>query len=442
MLPNVSHYWLRQGQVPVALLDPERLDLRAGAVREDLVPVDIEIHQGRIAAIQLTGGAISDEIPGMDLKGGQIWPCFVDVHTHLDKGHIWERAENPDGSFEGALQVVPLDRGSRWTVEDVYRRMEFGLKCSYAHGTQAIRTHLDALDGQGAISLEAFRSLRAQWRDRLVLQASSLGPLEMWDGEAGERLADLFAEAEGLLGAVVYPQEGLQDRLDRVIQLAEERGLDLDFHTDETDDPEQMTLREVATAILRHQFSGRVLCGHCCNLSVQPPEVAQKTMESVKEAGIGIVSLPLCNLYLQDRSQGRTPTWRGVTLLHELRQRGIPVAVASDNCRDPFHGFGDHDAFEVFSLSARIAHLDRPYGNWPQAVTWTPAQMMGLTDVGLIKTGVPADLVLFKGRWYSELLSRSQQDRVVLRQGKVIDRTLPDYQELDDLLVSTGEFDG
>lgn len=437
MIPNTSHYWLRQGHVPVVLLDPERSDLRAGVVCEDLVPVDIEIHQGQIATIQRTGGPIPEELPTVDLRGGQIWPCFVDVHTHLDKGHIWERAENPYGSFEGALQAVPPDRRAHWTMEDIYRRMEFGLKCSYAHGTQAIRTHLDAPEGQAAISLEAFRSLQEQWRDRLVLQASSLGPLEMFEGKAGETLADQFAEVEGLIGAVVYPQDGLQAQLDRVIQLAQERGLDLDFHTDETDDPERMTLREVAIAILRNQFSGRVLCGHCCNLSVQPPEVAQKTMDWVKEAGIGIVSLPLCNLYLQGRSQGRTPTWRGVTLLHELRQRGISVAVASDNCRDPFHGFGDHDAFEVFSLSARIAHLDRPYGSWPQAMTWTPAQMMGLTEVGLIKTGISADLVLFKGRWYSELLSRSQQDRVVLRQGKAIDRTLPDYRELDDLLVST-----
>lgn len=434
MIPNTPHYWLRQGHVPATLLDPERPDLVAGAVREDLVPVDIEIRQGQIAAIQLSGGEIAAGIPIVDLKGGQVWPCFVDVHTHLDKGHIWERAANPDGSFEGALRSVPVDRNQRWTVEDVYRRMAFGIKCSYAHGTQAIRTHIDALDGQGAISLEAFRALQAEWQDRLVLQASCLGPLEMFDGPAGEQLADLFAEAGGVLGAVVYPQEGWEARLDRVIALAQERELDLDFHTDETDDPERMALRTVATAILRNGFTGQVLCGHCCNLSVQPPEVADKTMAWVREAGIGIVSLPMCNLYLQGRVRGGTPTWRGVTLLHELKQRGIPVAVASDNCRDPFHGFGDHDAFEVFALSARIAHLDRPYGDWPQAVTVTPARIMGLTEIGLIRVGAAADLVLFKGRWYSELLSRSQQDRVVVRQGEAIDRTLPDYRELDDLM--------
>lgn len=433
LIPTAPHYWLRQGHVPAALLDPNRSDLRAAAVREDLVPVDIEIEHGQIAAIQVTGGPLS-EIPTVDLKGGQIWPCFVDVHTHLDKGHIWERADNPDGSFAGALRSIPPDRSSRWTVADVYRRMEFGLKCSYAHGTQAIRTHIDSLEGQGAISLQAFRDLQAQWQGKLVLQPSALGPLEMYDGEAGETLGDLFAAAGGTLGAVIYPDEGMEARLDRVIAIASDRGVALDFHTDETSDPEPMTLRQVAMAILRNGFTAQVICGHCCNLSLQPQAVAEKTMDLVQEAGIGIVSLPLCNLYLQGRVPGQTPTWRGVTRLHELRQRGIPVALASDNCRDPFHGFGDHDVFEVFAQSAKIAHLDRPYGSWPQAVTTTPAQMMGLPDCGPIRVGASADLVLFKGRWYSELLSRPQQDRVVVRQGQAIDSTLPDYRELDDLM--------
>src|SRR5260370_16798136 len=80
----------------------------------------------------------------------------------------------------------------------------------------------------------------------------------------------------------------------------------------------------------------------------------------------------MCNLYLQGREPGRTPRWRGVTLLHEMKTRGIPVAVASDNCRDPFHGYGDHDMLEVFRQATRIAHLHRPHGDWPRPVP-TPA---------------------------------------------------------------------
>jgi cytosine deaminase len=112
----------------------------------------------------------------------------------------------------------------------------------------------------------------------------------------------------------------------------------------------------------------------------------------------------------------------------------VPVAVASDNCRDPFYGFGDHDGLEVFNQAARIAHLDRPYSDWVNAITQTPADLMGLSNVGRIGVGLTADLVLFKARSFSELLSRNQHDRVVLRDGRAIDTTLPDYSELDNLV--------
>ena len=84
-------------------------------------------------------------------------------------------------------------------------------------------------------------------------------------------------------------------------------------------------------------------------------------------------------------------------------------------------------------MSVRIAHLDMPYGDWPCAVSKTPADLIGLPNVGRIRVGLPGDLILFKGRNFSELLSRPQHDRVVLRNGLVIDTNLPDYCELDSL---------
>ena len=87
----------------------------------------------------------------------------------------------------------------------------------------------------------------------------------------------------------------------------------------------------------------------------------------------------------------------------------------------------------MLTHSARIAHLDRPIGDWPRAITRTPANLMGLADTGRIGIGQPADLVLFKARSFNELFARPQGDRVVLRQGAAIDTTLPDYTELDHL---------
>jgi cytosine deaminase len=443
MLPSKSNYLLKNARGSASVLEMKSIAPSASTVAttgtdNNFCLVDVEIAAGAIAQVTPAGTksvSSSGDIPVVDLQGGLVWPCFVDMHTHLDKGHIWERAPNPDGTFASAIEAVRGDAQKNWNADDVYRRMEFGLKCSYAHGTKAIRTHIDSAGEQGTVSLEVFEALQAEWGDRLILQAVSLVSLDYYLTPAGEKLADRIAQIGGILGGVAYMNPELDKQLDRVFSLARERSLNLDFHTDENDAPESVTLRQVAKTAIRHQFSGQIICGHCCSLAVQSSELVTETLDLVKEANIGIVSLPMCNLYLQDRQSQRTPRWRGVTLLHELKAAGIPVAVASDNCRDPFYGFGDHDVLEVFNMAVRIAHLDRPSEDWPRTVTQTPADLMGWPNLGRIAVGLPADLILFKARNFSELLSRGQSDRTVVRQGIKIDTTLPDYRELDDLLA-------
>jgi cytosine deaminase len=217
---------------------------------------------------------------------------------------------------------------------------------------------------------------------------------------------------------------------------AMKHGLDLDFHADETDALEAVSLRRIAEAALRHRFEGKILVGHCCSLARQPDDEVKATLDKVAEAGLSVVSLPLCNLYLQDRrSDGTTPRWRGVTLLHEMKVRGIPVCVASDNTRDPFYAYGDLDMLEVYRAATRILHLDHPVGDWPKAVASTPASIMRLPDVGTLEAGGPADFIVFKGRSWTELLSRPESARIVVRDGRAIDAAIPDYAELDDLMV-------
>jgi cytosine deaminase len=438
-LPDSSHYWLANGRIPMACLDLSlRQDLPPGLITPpqdaDLVSAHVEICQGNIMAVQSGRQPLETDLPLVDLRQGCIWPCFVDVHTHLDKAHIWSRTDNPDGTFASAISQIVADRAHGWSAEDLYPRMMFALKCSYAHGSIAVRTHLDCNDGQAHISLTVLRQLQQEWAGKLTLQAVSLVPLEDYAPPAGETLADQIADYGGILGGLVLPHLHLDQQLDRVFHLAADRGLDLDFHTDENLNPQSRGLLAIARATLRHRFRGRVTCGHCCSLAVQPDAIAQETIELVKAAGIAVVSLPMCNLYLQDSHPGRMPRQRGVTLLPELHQAGVPVALASDNCRDPFLAYGDHDMLEVFSQSVRIGHLDRPFGPWPLAVTHTPATIMGLPELGQIGVGRSADLVVFQARSLNELLSRPQSHRLVIRAGKAIDTTLPDYAELDMLL--------
>jgi cytosine deaminase len=230
-------------------------------------------------------------------------------------------------------------------------------------------------------------------------------------------------------------QPGLAEDLDHFLGLAEARGLEVDCHVDETGDRASITLRHLAEAALRRSFPGRIVAGHCCSLAAQLEDQAKATLDLVAEAGIAIVSLPMCNMYLQDRAAGRTPRWRGVTLLHEIRARGIPLALASDNARDPFFAYGDLDMHEVFREAVRIGHLDHPIGDWPRAVTATPAAIMGFEGRGRFASGAPADLVILEGRSWSETLSRPESRRTVLRAGRPIDTTPPAYAELDPLFA-------
>ena len=417
---------LRNASVPSAMM---------GRPGGDIERVDITIDGGRIAGITpYTAG------PGRDLDGGLVLPALVDIHTHLDKGHIWPRRPNEDGTWETALNRSIADTVERWSAHDVERRMDFALRCAYAHGTAAIRTHIESTPPQHDISWDVFERMRERWAGRIELQAVSLvGPLVLVDQAELETVAKRVAAAGGMLGGAVrsFPQS--REAMRAVVETAGRHGLDIDIHADETLDPTSDVLLALAEAVIETGYKGRVLAGHCCALTTQGEAIQQRTIEKVARAGIAIVSLPLCNLYLMGRNArgGVTPLQRGVTLLHEFRAAGVPVAIASDNTRDPFYAYGDLDAVEVLREGARVLHFDHPIEEawpWARTVAGDAAKIAGFDYTAEIAVGAPADLLLFRARNWTELLARPQSDRTVLRNGAAIDTTLPDYRELDDLM--------
>ena len=213
---------------------------------------------------------------------------------------------------------------------------------------------------------------------------------------------------------------------------------------------------------------GGVVLGHVTSLALQKPEVQADVVKTLATLlPVTVVCNPFTNLGLQDRrgtqppigaaiarDEPRTPKWRGLTLLQELRAAGVPVAAASDNVRDWWHPYGDYDCLAVWREAVAMGHLDTApcEGDWADLVTSAAAAAMG-GDVaaaagsaagsgtvggsgGVIAAGASADLVLFPGaRRFSELLARPQGDRVVIRGGAAREDTaLPDYSELDDLV--------
>lgn len=430
-IPADGHYVLANASVPVAVMD----NASSGDVRR----VDITIADGKVIGIEPAGHAPAPN--RIDLDGGIVLPALVDMHTHLDKGHIWPRKQNPDGTWLGALMAVLDDRTANWAAADVERRMDFSLRCAYAHGTTAIRTHLDMAPPQHDITWSVFEAMRERWAGRIELQAAGLmGPDTILDPAALRAVATRTRAAGGILGGstAVHPRNA--DIMRALVEIAGEFDLDIDLHTDESPDPAANALESLADAVIETGFTGTVVAGHCCSLAVQPDDVAKRVIDKVARAGIAVVSLPMCNMYLQDRDNEagvRTPRWRGVTLVNELKAAGVPVAIASDNTRDPFYAYGDLDGFEVLREGARILHFDHPQSDaftWARSVGADPAAIAGFAHTATITAGASADLVVFGARTWTELMSRPQSDRTVLRAGAAIDTTLPDYRELDDLM--------
>ena len=405
--------------------------------------VNIELRGGlitRTEAFNISEDRTKTTTTQTDLCGRIITPTFVDCHTHLDKGHIWARQPNPDGSFAGALDAVATDTTANWSADDLATRMDFSLRCAYAHGTSALRTHIDSQNPQAEISWSVFEKMRENWAGRIDLQGVCLVGIDAFrDTDNFRTLAKRVQTARGVLGAVTYMVPDIESLIDKLFISALDHGLDLDIHADETGDPNAISLHLIAQAALRHNFKGHINVGHCCSISQQPDDKAKRTLDLVAKAGLSVTTLPMCNLYLQDRRHdATTPRWRGVPLVHEMQARGINIAIASDNTRDPFYAYGDLDMLEVYRMATRVLHLDHPVADWPAAITAAPARLMGI-NIPLIEPGRPANMTIFRGRSWTELLSRPESNRIVLRDGTKIDTTLPDYTELDTLMEPANE---
>ena len=435
--PAAPRYWFANARVPACLLSGG-----AGLAPVDgegVVNVDLLIEDGKLARFAPPGASGQDGITCVDLGGRQVWPTLIDIHTHLDKGHTVERSPNVDGTFHNARLAAAADR-PYWTEVDLRRRMEFGLRCAYAHGVSAIRSHIDTYHETAERSWQVLREVRDEWRGRIDLQGVALCPIDLLQDEFGDRVAAIVAKSRGLLGGVTRaslgnhgaPLDNIDALLDRVFVLATRHDLDIDLHVDETHDPAAATLPFVARAALRHGYKGRVVCGHCCSLAMQPDSEVDRTLDLLAEAKIAIVTLPTVNMYLQDRKDSRTPRWRGVTVVREMLRRGIAVAAAGDNCRDSFHAYGDHDVVDTFRQAVRILHLDHPLAGAPVLVGAAPAAIGNFAGHGRLAVGTPARLIVFNARTINELLSRPQADRVVIINGAPQAAQPPDYSELWD----------
>lgn len=333
-----------------------------------------------------------------DLGGRIVLPRLVEAHCHLDKCHTVARLGAIGGDLHAAITAQQRDK-SNWSAADLRRRAERGLAELERAGCAAARTHVDwsmddVLARQAPVSWTVLGELAGVWADRLTLQRSALLPIDLFADRdhAAWAVQRIAQESDTVLGVFVFNQSQKRAWLANVFELAAAHGLALDFHVDEGLSDGLDGLETMAELAITSRFPLPILCGHACSLANLVGAEQQRVIAQVAAAGMGVVSLPTTNLYLQDRQAG-TPQRRGITRLRELAAAGVPLAVGSDNVCDAFCPLGAHDPLAALALAALGAHLDPPYGRWLRLVTTDAWRVLGLPPV-YVDQAAAADLLV------------------------------------------------
>lgn len=362
--------------------------------------------------VAVADGTITELSPADRAPEGLLLPLFADIHVHLDKTGIIDRV---DGLASGLMEAIDTTRADavNWTHDDLTARAGDALERSWRHGTRAMRSHVDWRDPGVPLAWEVLTGMKDDWRGRVELQLASLLPLD--DMElCGREVARRVAADGGVFGAFVLGNDDQARKIALTFDLAEEFGLQLDFHVDETLDDTVTGIDLIVAETERRGMAGRVLCGHCCALSRRPRDLVLRLLDRAAGAGVGLVALPTSNAYLQDSTPGRTPVFRGLAPIQEARASGIDTMLASDNCRDPFFPYGDYDMLEILRLGVVNARLDPQ--DWLSAITDLPMKWLGL-DQPPIAVGAPADFIHFAAGSVTDLIARSSAARKVYRRG-------------------------
>ncbi len=378
-----------------------------GRASDDCLTGDLLLAEG--AAPRMLRPGEPSVVIARDCGGRLVIPRLAEAHCHLDKCHTVGRLGPVGGDLHAAIAAQASDK-ARWTANDLRDRAGRGLEELYLAGCGAVRTHVDwdrdALEeGHAPLAWEVLGELAAAWRGRIVLQRAALIALDdLADRAAAETAARLIAESPGgVFGVFLFDQAAKRERLRLAFDLAAAYGLMLDFHVDEGLCDGLDGLAAIADLATTTRFTRPIVCGHACSLANLDGAALRDTIERVSAAGIGVVSLPATNLYLQDRCDG-TPQRRGITRIRELAAAGVPLAIGSDNVQDAFCPLGSHDPLAALGLAALAAQLDPPYGAWLPAVTTAARRMIGLPPL-FVDEAAAGDLLLTEARHTAALLA-------------------------------------
>ena len=400
--------------------------IRGATLLDGRTNIDIGIQNGKITAVQPALAAEAERV--IDATSRLVTPPFADAHVHLDSTlSLGLPRMNESGTL---LEGIALwgELKPHLTVEAIYERAKKLCLWSIARGTLAIRSHVDICNDQ-LLGVQALIKLREEMKAYLDIQLVAFpqdGYLRYPNSAINlQRALDMGVE---VIGGIPHFERTMADGAESVralMRLAAERGLRVDMHCDETDDPLSRHIETLAAETVRHGMQGRVAGSHLTSMHSMDNYYASKLISLIAEAGIGAIANPLINITLQGRHD-TYPKRRGMMRVKELLAAGVPVAFGHDCVMDPWYAFGSHDMLEVASMGMHVGQLTsvKEVKDCFAAVTEAPAKILGLQNYG-IAPGCDANLVVLQSADAFEAIRISAERLYVIRHGKVIAQAAP-----------------
>ena len=408
------------------------LIIRNANLPDGRVGIDIGIKDGKIAALEVALTAKAQK--EIDASGYLVSPPFVDAHFHMDATlSLGLPRLNQSGTL---LEGIALwgELKPHLTVEAIKERALRYCDLAAARGLLAIRSHVDICDPR-LLAVDALLEVRKEVAPYLDLQLVAF-PQDGYlrDTGAAKLMETALDRGVDVVGGVPHFERTMDEgkkSVEVLCRIAAERGLRVDMHCDESDDPLSRHIETLTAETMRHGLQDRVTGSHLTSMHSMDNYYVSKLLPLMAEAEMNVVSNPLINITLQGRHD-TYPKRRGMTRVPELMDAGVKVAFGHDCVMDPWYSLGSADMLEVASMGLHVAQLTgvEQMKSCFRAVTEIPAAILGLEGYGLEK-GCNADLVILQAADPVEALRLKANRLFVIRRGRIISSSAPVEAELN-----------
>ena len=407
------------------------LIIRNANLPDGRTAVDIGVEGERIAAVEprLEATALRE----IDASGRLATPPFVDAHFHMDAALSYGTPRiNRSGTLIEGIQLWGELR-PLLTVEAVVERALAYCDWAVARGILAIRSHVDVCDPR-LVGVDALIEVKRQVKPYLDLQLVAFPQDGYLRFPGAIRLLETALErGVDAVGGIPHFERTMADggaSVSALCEIAAKRGLLVDMHCDETDDPLSRHVETLAHETMRLGLEGRVSASHLVSMHSMDNYYASKLIPLMAEARLGVVANPLTNILVSGRHD-TYPKRRGMTRVPELLAAGITVAMGHDDIMDPWSPLGSGDMLEVAHMGLHLGHMtgQGAMRECFRCITEHPARLLHLEGYG-IAPGCWADLVILQAADPIEAIRLRATRLFVIRRGKVVAESEPSLVRL------------